>query len=460
MKARLLGGLVSVLMLAGILIPSTTAAHTKYIWHVPGTHPVIFVHGGSGSGSQFETQAMRFESNFYPKEYLYTLDYDSTLTIETQEDIFNRLDALIADIKENTGADKVDLMGHSFGGLQCFQYIDSSPERAANVAHYISIDSSSTNNIHPDHAPGGVPSLALWGDHGTCPGCSLPGMINITIPDSTHVQMATSAASFVEMYKFFAGFRPLTTDVVPQLFGPIELAGRAVLFPQNVGVAGASLQIWKVNPDTGARIGRRPAAVYAIDSTGNWGPFRAQRGQTYEFDIVREGMSDHPFYMEPFIRSDRFIRLNTSPEPDGGVSKYMDRSPNHVNLLVGRNMEFWGDQGAQNDVLEINGTNVVTPTTHPIVKLVNYQFLFDKLSDGISHIGVPQQPYASIGFFTGEDVYIPGASPPNGTTSIVLTSRLGGGRTQTVNVPNIASSQVRRISVQFNDYLPPEWWPW
>ncbi|MCJ7491939.1 MAG: hypothetical protein MUP15_07300 [Dehalococcoidia bacterium] len=25
----------------------------------------------------------------------------------------------------------------------------------------------------------------------------------------------------------------------------------------------------------------------------------------------------------------------------------MDRSPNHVNLLLGRNMELWGDQGAQ-----------------------------------------------------------------------------------------------------------------
>jgi hypothetical protein len=456
MKTRLFGLIAGLLMLTGILIPSTTSAHTNYIWHIPGTHPIIFVHGGSGSGAQFESQAMRFGENFYPKEYIYALDYDSTLTVETQAAIFARLDALIADIKDKTGADQVDLMGHSFGGLQCYQYIDSSPERAANVAHYISIDSSSTNNIHPDHAPGGVPSLALWADHGTCPGCTLPGFTNVTLADHTHVQMASSPVSFVEMYKFFTGFRPLTTNILPQLLGPIELAGRAVLFPQNVGVAGASLEIWKVNRSTGARIGSSPAAVYAIDATGNWGPFRAKMGQAYEFDIVRAGQPDHSSFYEPFVRSDRFIRLLTSGA-DGGVSKYMDRSPNHVNLLIGRNMEFWGDQGDQNDILEVNGTNVISATTHPITKLVNYQFVFDKGADGVSHLGVPIQPYASIGFFMGIDFFVPGASPANGTTSVALTSRLGGGKTQTINVPNIASSQVRVITVMFNDWVLP--WP-
>jgi hypothetical protein len=457
-KTRLFLLLASVLLVGGVLSSSSKPADAHILWHIPGTHPIIFVHGGSGSASQFESQGMRFDENFYPHEYVNALDYDSTLTVETQEDVWNRLDALIADIEDETGAHQVDLIGHSFGGLMCYQYIESSPERAAKVAHYVSIDSSSTYNLGVDHAPGGVPTLALWGDHGTCPGCSIAGMTNVTLTNHTHVQMASSADSFVEMYKFFAGFPPLTKEIFPQILGPIELAGRAVLFPQNVGVAGASLQIWKVNRDTGARIGKKPAAVYAIDATGNWGPFRAKMGQAYEFDIVREGQSDHPFYYEPWVRSDYLIRLNTSPEPGGGVSGYMDRSPNHVNLLISRNMELWGDQGANNDVLEVNGVNVISPTTHPITKLVNAMFVYDKGSDGISHLGVPLMPYHAIGFFTGVDVYVPGASPPDGTTSLVLTSRLGGGKTQTINVPNIASSQVRRISVSFNDWVLP--WPW
>jgi hypothetical protein len=191
---------------------------------------------------------------------------------------------------------------------------------------------------------------------------------------------------------------------------------------------------------------------------GAWGPFRAKLGRAYEFNLVREGQSPHPFYYEPFIRSDYFIRLNTSPEPGGGVSGYMDRSPNHVNLVLGRNMEFWGDQGDNNDVLEVNGVNVISPGTNYLTKQVNIMFVFDKLADGVSHLGVPLYPYHALGFFTAVDVYVPGAYPANGTTSFKLTSRLGGGITRVLNVPNLASSQVRRISVQFNDYDNP--WPW
>jgi hypothetical protein len=308
-----------------------------------------------------------------------------------------------------------------------------------------------------DHTPAGIPTLALWGDHGFHVGCQMVGATNVVISNAGHVQVASSPDSFAAVYKYLTGFRPLTTQILPQLFQPIELAGRAVIYSKNIGVEGASVEIWKVNRDTGARIRSRPDAVYTLDASGNWGPFRARLGQAYEFNIVRAGMSDHPFYYEPFIRSDYLIRLNTSPEPDGGTSKYMDRSPNHVNLVVGRNMELWGDQEV-NDVLKINGTNVISAGTNYQTKAVNFMFIWDKGADGVSHLGVPQQPYHSGGFFTGVDYFIPGASPANGTTSLVLTSRLGGGKTQTINVPNRASSECRRITVQFNEWVLP--WPW
>jgi len=451
MKLRLFGLIASVLMLTVVLFPSANSADARgrHIWHIPGTHPIIFLHGGSGSASQFESNAIRFEQNFYPHEYVNALDYDSSLTLETMEDIWDRIDQLIADLEEETGDDQVDLMGHSMGGVVGSGYIESSPERAAKVARYVTFDSGSSCT---DHTPAGVPSLALWADNGFHVGCEMVGATNVVISNCGHVQTASSPDSFAEVYKFLTGFRPLTTHILPQFFGRIELAGRAIIYQQNVGVEGASLEIWKIDSDTGARIGNNPKAVYAIDATGDWGPFRARRGQAYEFNLVREGNPDHPFYYEPFIRSDYLIRLNTSPEPDGGVSKYMDRSPNHVNMVVARNMEMWGDQ-AVNDVLEINGVNVVDPGTHYQSKSVNAMFVFDKDADGVSNIGVPQFPYYLLGFFTGVDVYVPGASPPDGTTSLVLTSRLGDGKTQTINIPNRASSEVRRISVQFNDWV-------
>ena len=449
MKTKLFGLIASVLMLTVALFPSATSAHSNYIWHIPGTHPIIFVHGGAGSAAQFESQAMRFDTNFYSHEYIYALEYDSSFTINTMAQVYAKLDALIVRVQEETGADQVDILGHSLGTTVMHGYL-AFPDRAANVAHYVNIDGRTA--LAP---PGGVPTLAIWAGRGT-PGREIVGATNVTVPDQTHVQVATSAESFVEMYKFFTGFPPLTKYILPELFGRVELAGRAVLWPQNTGVAGASLEIWKVNRDTGARIGKKPAAVYAIGADGNWGPFRAKMGQAYEFNIVREGQSDHPSYYEPFIRSDYLIRLLTSG-PEGGPSAYMDRSPNHVNLLLGRNMELWGDQGASNDILAVNGTDVISPATNPIAKRVNYMFVYDKGADGVSNLGVPIEYYHLLPFFTGVDLFTPGAYPPDGTTSIVLTSRTGGGKTQTINVPNLASSQVRTITVMFRDFVQP--WP-
>jgi hypothetical protein len=468
MKLRLTGILAMLVIGAGILVPSSASAYR--IPHIEGTHPMIFVHGGSGSGGQFESQAMRFESNGYPHEYVKVLEYDSqslynfsTQQVNTAllEQIWSNLDQLIAATEAETGDGQVDILGHSLGTMVMQGYINSSAERAAKLAHYVNIDGQQADALPGTSVGVPVPTLALWAGRGSPSPSGLitgpreiVGATNVVIPDQTHVQCATSPQSFVEMFRFFTGVEPRTSYVLPEP-GSIELAGRAVLFPQNVGVEGASVEIWKANQKTGYRTGSRPEAVYAIGADGKWGPFRGISGQAYEFNIVRAGESDHPFFYEPFIRSDYLIRLNTSPEPGGGISGTMDRSPDHVNLVVTRYMEFWGDQGPENDVLTVNGANVISPAVDPLDKLINAMFLFDKGSDDVSHLGVPLQPYASITFFTGVDIFIPGAVRPNGTTSLVLTSRVGGGLTQTINVPNLASSKVRRISVTFNDFVQP-----
>ena len=53
---------------------------------------------------------------------------------------------------------------------------------------------------------------------------------------------------------------------------------------------------------------------------------------------------------------------------------------------------------------------------------------------------------------SGTDLYMPTVDPPDGTISIVLTPRDGGGKTQVVNIPNWASSNDR-ITVQFREYV-------
>src|SRR5205085_8156300 len=116
-------------------------------------------------------------------------------------------------------------------------YLKSDPARAANVADYVNVDGQTASSL-----PGGVRTLALWATKGPLspPGRSITGATNVSIPDSTHVQCATSPLSFAEMYKFFTGSPPGTTDIVPQT-GPITVSGRYVSFPQNNGLAGSTL---------------------------------------------------------------------------------------------------------------------------------------------------------------------------------------------------------------------------
>jgi pimeloyl-ACP methyl ester carboxylesterase len=439
MKAIFLRMTAVILMLAGFfLLPAPASAKQN----LPAVNPIIFVHGGSGSGAQFESQAQRFTSNGYPHDYIAVLEYDSSHFTSLVSQIYANLDQLIASLLEKTGADQVDILGHSLGTTLMYGYLTSTPERAAKVAHYVNIDGQTT-------LPDGVDTLALWAGRGT-PGRTMVGATNVTIPDVTHVECATSPLSFVEMYKFFTGEAPATTDIVPEPPGQVRLAGRAVIFPENRGAEDRTLEIWRVDGDTGARIDKKPDAVFPIDADGAWGPFNAKGGQNYEFVLLLEGAFTHHLYYEPFYRSDYLIRLNTE-EPGTGVGSILSTSDHTSDLIIIRYKEFWGDQGAENDTLAIDGVNVVQPALCPISRRVNAIFCYDNGLDGVSDLSAPILPFG-LPFLTGVDLFVPGADPPDATISNVLTPRGGGGMEQVVNVPNWASSD-HRITIQFHDYV-------
>src|SRR4051812_26591147 len=226
-------------------------------------NPVLFVHGIEGSGSQFESQKMRFTSNGYPQEWVDEVDYDSTRAVGDKSAVDAQIDAKIEALKKATGKAKVDVIAHSLGTIVMEDYITSSDERKANIGKYVNVDGQSTNP--------GVPTLAVWAGRGT-PGRSMEGATNVTIPDQTHVQTCTSAQSFVEYFKFLAGAAP-AHDIVPQP-GTIELAGRILNFPQNNGLSGAKVELWEVDGD-GKRVGSKPVDSVTTDDSGDIGPFKA-----------------------------------------------------------------------------------------------------------------------------------------------------------------------------------------
>jgi pimeloyl-ACP methyl ester carboxylesterase len=429
------------LVVLGLALLATPAsAH-----HRARIHPVVFVHGFSGSGAQFESQKLRFTENGYPDDFVQVFEYDSTFAAAPMGTVQANLDSFIAHVKQQTGASQVDLVGHSLGTFISQQYLNSSPAHAANVAHYVNVDGATAAS-----PPGGVPTLALWAGRGV-PGRTIGGATNVTIPDSTHVQTATSPVSFGQMFSFFTGRAPRTTDIVPQ-HGRISIAGRALLFPQNLGVpAGTTLQIFRVSGRTGHRLGRHPVASPSLTSDGSWGPVKLVSGKHYEFALSQGGETEH-FYFEPFLRSDDLIRLLTQ-QPGTSLDALWSKSPAHVNLIVVRYKELWGDQGAENDVLKINGTNVINAATAPISHLVNAMFAFDQGSDKASNVNAPIATFFGIPFLSAVDLYIPASSPPTGTVSVSLRSR-GQGPVRTINFPNFPSS-TDSVSVELRDFEQP-----
>jgi pimeloyl-ACP methyl ester carboxylesterase len=407
----------------------------------PRLDPIIFVHGGSGSAAQFESQKMRFASNGYPERYVRALEYDSSSIGDILPQVLAELDALIAELQAETGRAQVDLLGHSLGTFVSQTYL-SSPARAANVAHYVNIDGASA-----DAPPGGVPTLALWAGAAPPVG-SITGALNVTLAGQEHIESATSAEAFFEMYSFFRGHAPETTDIVPEPPGQVSVSGQVNYFPSNEGIAGAILEIWEVDGATGERLGREPVATRLIDETGDWGPIdEVKGGRHYEFAVLREGEITIDFFYEPFLRSDHFIRLNVAT----GLAPFVDSSDDHTALTVVRNREFCGDLGADSDVLEIDGTNVINATTASCASVGSGSaavFLFDDGSDGVSDVTSIPFPFAFLAFLTAADLYIP--TDPPGTVSVTVAPR-GGGAVRTVNVPNLPSTESR-VVVQLNDF--------
>jgi triacylglycerol esterase/lipase EstA (alpha/beta hydrolase family) len=86
MSRKLLGavGVVIAVLVAGLAGSGTADAHGNR----RGPRPVIFVHGGSGSGAQFDTQALRLTSNGYPADRIAVHEYDSTFGTNTMEQVW------------------------------------------------------------------------------------------------------------------------------------------------------------------------------------------------------------------------------------------------------------------------------------------------------------------------------------------------------------------------------------
>lgn len=79
------------------------------------TEPIVFVHGYSGSTSNFNTMVDRFVADGYASSKLYRFGYRST-SVDNKTSA-NELKNFIATVRNNNGGAVVSIVAHSNGGL-------------------------------------------------------------------------------------------------------------------------------------------------------------------------------------------------------------------------------------------------------------------------------------------------------------------------------------------------------
>ncbi|MGK0391098.1 MAG: hypothetical protein ACI94Y_003859 [Maribacter sp.] len=277
--------------------------------------PIVMVHGFLASGDTYELQFQRFESNGYCSNNLYVLNWNS---LAFGEDATGVLDELIDKVIAETGADQVDLMGHSAGSSTAYSYL-STADRANKVAHYVHIGGN------PEASPAGamdeVPTLNIWSEEDlVVTGGNIPGATNFKNEGKDHYEVATSVESFEQMYTFFNdGKTPTTLTITPE--NDILVSGTVLTFGENMPIVSANVNVYEVSPETGMRTGPAAATLFS-NSEGNYGPAVLNSGVHYEFEVIpNDGTRTVHYYREPFVRSHQLVVLRTLPS--GGLGNVL-----------------------------------------------------------------------------------------------------------------------------------------
>lgn len=415
--------------------------------------PIIFIHGMAGSADQFELQALRMTSNGYPADFISGFEYSTDVMsigngfVAETLNLVGKLDAYVDTVRQRTGADQVDLVGHSLGTMVSASYL-SDPNRALKVAHYVNIDS-----LPASVPPGGIPTLALWAENSATIEANfnreIVGAKNVTLSSVTHVQAASCIETFIEMYMFLNGEAPQTGMVLPESSGTITLSGKVLTVMRNTAPAGAFLSIYSVDDATGKRISDVPDYQSQIDTSGAFAFKSAYAGIHYEFCLVSENTLTQHFYYEPFIRSDYLIRIKASP-PETTMANVVVASEKQTNLIILRNKEFVGDYVRYpNDSLTVNGREMCTAEMFPVINGIVCFYVYDAGADEISHFEHSIAAFNFMPYTSGADYFLP-SHPPSKSISVVLNSR-GTGEPRALNVPNWKSTG-HKVSLQFFSY--------
>ncbi len=356
---------LSALVGTAVLVPTARGSEPSL--------PILFVHGNGDSAALWTTTVWRFESNGYDPTRLFAMDFtrpsartDDTRPQENRsstDDALRELAAKVAEIQARTGQKQVVLVGSSRGGNAIRNYVKFGGG-APNVSHAIlggtpshgtqATDPNLNNEFHgagpfltrlntPDEIVPGVRWMTIRSDTNdkyaqpegrfvgmpgqptgvTFAGPELRGASNVVLAGLDHREVAFHRLAFRTMYAFITGAEPRTLDAVPQPEPRLDglVSGYAAGTPTNVPLQGATVEIYEVDPASGARRPSEAAHRKTIGVGGRWGPFRARADAYYEFVVAADGYPTTHVYRTPFPRSSGYVHLRVRQlgDKDGGA---------------------------------------------------------------------------------------------------------------------------------------------
>ncbi|WP_243789256.1 triacylglycerol lipase [Saccharopolyspora gloriosae] len=194
-----------------------------------GKTPVVFVHGYSGSTSNWLTAMAAFRDAGYSDDELHSYEYDWTQSNELSA---AGLDDFVEDVRASTGSDQVDIVNHSMGGLVSRWYLKELGG-TEQVAHWASLaganhgttaagactafascremlpGSSFEQQLNSGVEAPGETSYATW--YSPCDGVILPyestavdGAQNTVVPCETHIGFLGNTDVLGEVADYFA----------------------------------------------------------------------------------------------------------------------------------------------------------------------------------------------------------------------------------------------------------------
>lgn len=313
--------------------------------------PILFVHGNGDYDALWMTSLWRMESNGIAPDRMLAINFTDPLArsddkVEqanrsSTEDQRRELAAAVAELKRRTGAPRVALVGSSRGGYAIRNVIRNGG--AGDVSHAVLCGTPNHGVFATDDQPNnefngrgaflrslnegesevtpGVAFLTLRSDGMdkyaqadgrfigkpgtptgvTAEGPELKGATNLVLGALDHRELAFHPRAFREIYKFIAGREPARIAIVPEQSVTLSglVTGTPGGAPTNRPVAGATVDIFRVDPETGERNGN---AVHSAKTgaDGRWGLVQVAPSWSLEFVLTSPDAPTTHIYRSPF----------------------------------------------------------------------------------------------------------------------------------------------------------------